>query len=356
MLFSDELKSAVLQLNSQTPSPQWEDLALEIFQYQASQNQIYKEYLQHLGVSPTKIRRVDKIPCLPIQFFKEHTIVCQGIHPIHVFESSGTTGTQTSRHFIADLAFYEALSLKIFEQFYGALTDYHILALLPSYLERNNSSLVYMVQHFISRSFSTASGFYLEERRALMHQLRRLLEDTSSQSRKVILWGVTFALLDLLSEFPAEDWLIENTHRLILMETGGMKGRRKEMIREEVHQTLRSAWPVQSIHSEYGMTELLSQGYSLGDGWFHTPPSMRIYLREINDPFHYLPRQRIGQETHARRGKTGGINVIDLGNVDSCCFIETQDLGSYSPDYHQFQVLGRFDQSDIRGCNLLILH
>lgn len=356
MLFSDELKSAVLQLNPQTPEPQWEDLALEVFQYQASQNQIYKEYLQHLGVSPTKIRRVDKIPCLPIQFFKEHTVLCQGIHPIHVFESSGTTGQQTSRHFIADLAFYEALSHKIFEQFYGPLTDYHILALLPSYLERNNSSLVYMVQHFISRSFSTASGFYLDQRHALMSQLRTLLEDTSGQSRKVILWGVTFALLDLLTDFPADPWLQQHVDRLIIMETGGMKGRRKEMIREEVHQTLQASWPVSHIHSEYGMTELLSQGYSKGAGWFDTPPSMRLFLREINDPFHYLPRRRIGTEPHNRRGKTGGINVIDLGNIDSCCFIETQDLGSYSDDYQQFQVLGRFDQSDVRGCNLMVVN
>lgn len=354
MLFSDELKSAVLQLNTQTPSPQWEDLALEIFQYQASQNQIYKEYLQHLGIRPTKINRVEKIPCLPIQFFKDHTVLCQGVQPIHVFESSGTTGQQTSRHFVGDLSFYEALSYKIFEQFYGPLTDYHLLALLPSYLERNNSSLVYMVQHFIDRSFSTASGFYLDQRAALMDQLKSLLEDTSSQKRKVILWGVTFALLDLVQDFPAPEWLANHADRLIVMETGGMKGRRREMIREEVHQILQGKWPLSSVHSEYGMTELLSQGYSTGEGWFQTPPSLRIYLREVNDPFHYLPRLRIGQETHARRGKTGGINVIDLGNIDSCCFLETQDLGSYSPDYQKFQVLGRFDQSDVRGCNLLV--
>lgn len=354
MLFSDELKSAVLQLNTQTPSPQWEDLALEVFQYQASQNQIYKEYLQHLGIRPTKIKRVEKIPCLPIQFFKDHAILCQGIHPVHVFESSGTTGQKTSQHFIADLSFYEALSYRIFEQFYGPLTDYHILALLPSYLERNNSSLVYMVQHFIARSFSTSSGFYLDQRDALMQQLQQLLTDSSGKARKVILWGVTFALLDLVQDYPATPWLQDHADRLIMMETGGMKGRRREMIREEVHQTLQQAWPLPAIHSEYGMTELLSQGYSMGDGWFQTPPSMRVYLREVNDPFHYLPRLRIGVDSHARRGKTGGINVIDLGNIDSCSFIETQDLGAYSPDYQKFQVLGRFDQSDVRGCNLLV--
>ena len=357
MLFRDELKSAVLQLNSTTSSHQFEELALEIFHYQASNNLIYKEYLQHLRVQPTKMKRIDKIPCLPIDFFKYHTIVSGDALPQHIFESSGTTGQKTSQHFVADLPFYEALSLKIFEQFYGSITDYHILALLPSYLERNNSSLVYMVQSFIYKSYSQKSGFYLHDTHALLHHLRDALIEQKKANKKVLLIGVTFALLDLAESNLDLSWLADYSDTLVIMETGGMKGRRKELIREDVHRILTQKWGISVIHSEYGMTELLSQGYSQGHGLFQSAPSMRILLREVNDPFTYLPNFAIGEREikERKRSKTGGINVIDLGNIDSCSFIETQDLGAYSPDYQSFRILGRFDHSDVRGCNLMVI-
>lgn len=350
MLINNEFKSAVLQLKSQN----FEDLALEIFNYQASQNPTYRSYLQHLHVKVSSIKRADKIPCMPIQFFKKHAVVSGNVPTQMVFESSGTTGDVTSKHFMSDLPFYETISQKIFEDFYGPLTDFHILALLPSYLERNTSSLVYMVQSFIYRSYSQESGFYLKNTKQLLRRLKELLTN-KQDTRKILLIGVTFALLDLAESEADLSFIAENAHRLVVMETGGMKGRRKELLREEVHEILTKAFGINKIHSEYGMTELTSQGYSKGDGVFELPANMRIYLREVNDPFSYLPSFSVGDGYVAERGKTGGINVIDLANIDSCCFIETQDLGNFMPNYQAFKIAGRFDNSDIRGCNLMVL-
>lgn len=358
MTLRDELKASVLNLgtteflNETEQDHFFEQLALEIFYFQATENRIYRQYLRHLGVNPSKIHRVGQIPCLPISFFKTQQITTGKVETQLIFESSGTTGQTPSRHFVSDLPFYEAHSQQIFEQMYGSLTDYHVLALLPSYLERNNSSLVYMVQRFIYHSFSTSSGFYLKNTKELLKKLEELTQD----SRKILLMGVTFGLLDLAESGQSFDFIRENKDKFIVMETGGMKGRRKELLREEVHGILTENLGVQNIHSEYGMTELLSQGYSKGKGIFTLPPSMKVLLREVNDPFSYLPSFGIGNKNNQdQRMKTGGINVIDLANIDSCCFIETQDLGSFTPDYKGFKVLGRFDNSDVRGCNLMAL-
>lgn len=333
MSYLNQLKNRVLNVTEST----FDDLCLDIFQFQASRNPVYREYLSHLRISPASVRAVTEIPFLPIEFFKTHEVVSTPEPARVVFASSGTTGQVTSRHFVADPDFYDAVSEQIFRRFYGPLTDYHILALLPSYLERNNSSLVHMVRYFAEKSGSEHSGFYLDNTDELLERLRALQQ---ADGRKILLIGVTFALLDL-----AETGLDISGDRLIVMETGGMKGRRREMLREEVHDILTRAFGVPSIHSEYGMTELLSQGYSAGEGLFHLPPGMRVILRDVNDPFTYYP------EGSAR---AGGINVIDLANVDSCSFLETKDLANSGPD-GSFRILGRFDNSDIRGCNLMVL-
>jgi hypothetical protein len=350
----DELKSAVLQINDNSQNPHtFEELALEIFRFQAAANPVYNEYLGFLRVDPQKINRLEKIPFLPIQFFKYHKVITDHAPTQMIFESSGTTQQNTSKHYVSDLPFYEHISQKIFEQFYGPITDYHILALLPSYLERNNSSLVYMVQSFIYRSYSRESGFYLNNTAEMLEKLHQLSEN-SQTSRKVLLIGVTFALLDLVENEKDLGFLQNFKDKFIVMETGGMKGRRKELLREEVHEILTSHLPIKQVHSEYGMTELLSQGYSKGEGVFELPNTMKILLREINDPFKIIPsqfRSDIEKETTIR----GGINVIDLANIDSCSFIETQDLGAYQVNSQQFSIIGRFDNSDIRGCNLLVI-
>ncbi|CAH0997144.1 hypothetical protein EMA8858_03281 [Emticicia aquatica] len=351
----DELKSAVLQLSDKSLRPHdFEELALEIFRFQASSNFVYKEYLSCLKVNPLKINRLDKIPFLPIQFFKYHTIVSDNAPTQMVFESSGTTGDLTSKHLVSDLPFYEYLSQKIFEQFYGPLSDFHILALLPSYLERNNSSLVYMVQSFIYRTFSRESGFYLKNTHELLQKLRQLSDSRRSSNKKILLIGVTFALLDLAESGEDLTPMHQLKDKLIVMETGGMKGRRKELLREEVHEILTSAFGIDKIHSEYGMTELLSQGYSKGDGVFELPKTMKVLLREINDPFKII--STLKTSSHSERSIIrGGINVVDLANIDSCCFIETQDLGAYNTHNQSFSIIGRFDNSDIRGCNLMVV-
>lgn len=349
MTIRDELKSAVLQLDN---AYDFDDLALEVFRFQAEMNPVYNEYLRNLRVNPQTINRIDKIPFLPIQFFKYHKVISENAPTQMIFESSGTTERQlTSKHFVSDLPFYEFISHKIFEQFYGHLTDYHILALLPSYLERTNSSLVYMVQSFNYRTFSLESGFYLNNTHELVEKLQTLTKKQESH-RKVLLIGVTFGLLDLAESGYDLSFLKEFSEKLIVMETGGMKGRRKELLREEVHEILTKAFYVDKIHSEYGMTELLSQGYSKGDGIFELPNTMRIFLREINDPFKLLPTYRTNYP-FTENSSRGGINVIDLANIDSCSFIETQDLGQMV-DNQTFKVIGRFDNSDVRGCNLMI--
>lgn len=348
MSIRDELKSGLISLPPD--ARRFEELALEVFQYQYAQNPLYRQYADSLGKSPVNVKRVEKIPFLPIGFFKSHTVASGFTEPRMIFESSGTTSAQTSRHAVTDLALYELLSRKTFEQMYSPLSDYHIFALLPSYLERNNSSLVYMVQNFIYYSYSRFSGFFLNNTEEMVEKMTAAAED----QRKILLIGVTFGLLDLLENEKLAQKVRAFSDRLIVMETGGMKGRRKEMIREELHDILTAGFGVETIHSEYGMTELLSQGYSKGNGIFHLPPFMKVLLREINDPFAYLPHFSIGNKPGELRQRTGGINVVDLANIDSCSFIETQDLGVYTEDYTGFRVVGRFDNSDIRGCNLLL--
>ena len=350
MTTRDELKEALIHLDQNSFS--FEKLALEVFRFQFAQNPVYNAYVKFLNKDPNKIDRLEKIPFLPIEFFKSKKVLSGNIETPLVFESSGTTSLNTSRHYIHDLPFYEIMSRHTFESFYGPLTDYHIFALLPSYLERNNSSLVYMVQNFIFHSFSQFGGFYLDN----LHEMINHMTKATKDGRKILLVGVTFGLLDLAENKVLAEKISAISDKIIIMETGGMKGRRKEMVREELHAVLTNAFGVESIHSEYGMTELLSQGYSKGEGVFYLPKSMKILLREINDPFTYLPSFALGEpDLNVKyRGKTGGINVVDLGNIDSCAFIETKDLGSFTEDYEGFKVMGRFDNSNIRGCNLML--
>lgn len=340
MSIRESLQGAIRQITQDD----FEAIALQLFRYQSIHNGIYKKYLHYLGISPQAINSIVDIPFMPIGFFKRHAILTNAPIIEATFESSGTTGNQTSRHHVADLDWYKEMSLTIFQQAYGSLTDFHLLALLPSYLERNNSSLVYMVQHFIAQTHSQVAGFFLENKASLLEALKKL--NKNPDGRKVILWGVTFALLDLAENENLE--FLQETPNLIVMETGGMKGRRREMLREEVHEILTKAFSVNAIHSEYGMTELLSQSYSKGNGVFEASPTMRILLRDLNDPRHVIATPKPGF-------RYGGINVIDLANIDSCAFIETQDLGRYvGNDSMKFEVIGRFDNSDVRGCNLLI--
>lgn len=321
---------------------------MAVFRYQAIYNSTYRAYLNALRVEPESIGQLNKVPFMPIGFFKQHQIISaskittEAIDRAVCFSSSGTTGETTSHHYLFDTDLYKAVSQQIFEETYGPLTDFHILALLPSYLERNNSSLVYMVQEFVAQTKSHSSGFYLHNTTELTQQIKYLL---ATSSRKILLIGVTFALLDWAESTSGLSFIGESK-RVIVMETGGMKGRRRELLREEVHETLVNRLGVTGIHSEYGMTELLSQGYSTGEGLFRPGATMRVLVRDINDPFYVFPLD------YAR---TGGINVVDLGNLDSCSFIETGDLGQYGPEPGTFRVMGRFDNSDVRGCNLMIM-
>ncbi len=333
------LREEILEVSSAN----FEEVALRVFRYQARYNDVYRTYLSHLGVQYDRLERLAEVPHLPIQFFKHHTIRTGQPPRLAVnFESSGTTGSTSSVHTLYDALLYHSLSQRIFEQEYGSLDDFHILALLPSYLERNNSSLVYMVRQFILKTNSPYSGFYLDDTQNLTARLREIAE--INDAHKVLVLGVTFALLDWAEGPDDLEFLTEIPH-LIVMETGGMKGRRREMLREEVHKILTSRLGVPTIHSEYGMTELISQGYSAGDGLFRPGATMRITLRDPQDPFKIWP--------HGQFAGTGGINVTDLGNLDSCAFIETQDLGRYGPQPGTFYVMGRFDNSDLRGCNLM---
>jgi phenylacetate-coenzyme A ligase PaaK-like adenylate-forming protein len=305
----------------------------KVFRYQHENNLVYREFCDLMKVEPQKVKTLQQIPFLPIQFFKSHAVVSNTNPVQNTFTSSGTTGMVTSKHMVTDTSIYEESYRKGFSQFYGNIEDYVVLALLPSYLERDGSSLIYMVEDLIQLSNHDDSGFYLHNHDELINKLTTL--DQSGQN--VILIGVTFALLDLIEKHQFQ---LQNT---IIMETGGMKGRRKEMIREELHQQLCEGFGVTAIHSEYGMTELLSQAYSLGEGVFECPSWIQILVRDTEDALTYIPQ-----------GKTGGINVIDLANINSCSFIATQDLGKKNPN-NSFEVLGRFDNSDIRGCNLMVL-
>jgi phenylacetate-coenzyme A ligase PaaK-like adenylate-forming protein len=315
-------------------SDRFEELALEIFNFQAKNNSTYQKYIKAREIQRELIDSLDKIPFLPIQFFKDHSVVCGDLDQFEGFySSSGTTGMITSKHYYWSEKWYLDHALRIFEENYGKIQDYHVLALLPAYLERPGSSLVSMAKHFIEKSQSHFSGFYLYNQDELLERLEYL----KGSSKKVLLLGVTFALLDL-AESGKKFIPMDN---LIVMETGGMKGRRKEMIREEVHDILKAYFRIESVHSEYGMTELLSQAYSKGDGKFTLPPTMKVLLRDVNDPLSWSQRSQ------------GGINVIDLANFQTCSFIETQDLGKVSED-GLLEVLGRFDNSEVRGCNLLV--
>ena len=312
---------------------QFEKIALKVFRFQHENNSVYREFCELLKVEKGSVKSLQQIPFLPIQFFKSHEVVSNSDFVQETFTSSGTTGMLTSKHLITDVTLYEDSYRNAFSDFYGNIEDYVVLALLPSYLERSGSSLIYMVKDLMELSNNENSGFYLNNYDELILKLTEL--DNSGQN--VILIGVTYALLDLIEKHKFQ---LKNT---IIMETGGMKGKRKEIIREELHEILCEGFGVSSIHSEYGMTELLSQAYSLGNGIFECPNWMNIVIRDTEDAL-----------TYVATGKTGGINVIDLANINSCSFIATQDLGKKYPN-NTFEVLGRFDNSDIRGCNLMVL-
>ena len=319
---------------------QFEKIALKVFRFQYENNLVYQEFCDFLKVDKQSVKSLQQIPFLPIQLFKNHVVVSNTNEIQETFISSGTTGVITSKHLVTNVSLYEQSYRNAFSEFYGNIEDYVVLALLPSYLERSGSSLIYMVKDLIELSHNENSGFYLNNYDELIYKLIEL--DNAGQN--VILIGVTYALLDLVEK---QKFQLKNT---IVMETGGMKGKRKEMIREELHEILCDGFGVQTIHSEYGMTELLSQAYSLGNGIFECPAWMQILIRDTEDAL-----------TYVNNGKTGGINVIDLANINSCSFIATQDLGKKQTNqaaYRQagsFEVLGRFDNSDIRGCNLMVI-
>ena len=311
---------------------EFEQLALEVFKFQFENNQVYRSFCDLLYIHPSDVQNIKDIPFLPIQFFKSHEVL-SNTEPIQMtFESSGTTGSITSKHHITDVSVYELSFIEGFKRFYGAIEDYVILGLLPSYLEREGSSLVYMVDQLIKRSKNADSGFYLDDTERLIS----LLKELDQRKQPTILFGVSFALLDLIEEQQFE------LEHIIIMETGGMKGRKKEIIRTELHDQLKKGFGVDQIHSEYGMTELLSQAYAKGGNQFKTPPWMKVLIRDPEDAL-----------TITEGEKTGAINIIDLANINSCSFIATQDLGKLQKD--GFEVLGRFDHSDVRGCNLMVL-
>ena len=322
--------NSIFNINNQT---EFENLALQIFKFQFENNPVYRSFCDLLYKHPSDVKSIKEIPFLPIQFFKSHNILSSKAPIKTTFSSSGTTGSTTSKHHITDLDIYTQSFTKGFQQFYGPIEDYVILALLPAYLEREGSSLIYMVDAMIKQSKHVESGFYLNN----YSELKDTLVALDSLGKKILLIGVSFALLDLIERYQF------NLNHTIIMETGGMKGRRKELIREALHAKLKTGFGVDSIHSEYGMTELLSQSYSKGHGLFNYPNWMRILTRDTEDPL-----------SLQASGKTGGINVMDLANINSCSFIATQDLGRINEN-GTFEVIGRFDNSDIRGCNLMVL-
>jgi phenylacetate-coenzyme A ligase PaaK-like adenylate-forming protein len=322
------LETAIFSIKS---NDDFERLAIETFRQQYENTEVYRKFCDLLKVVPSSVKKIENIPFLPIQFFKSHRVISKRVSETITFTSSGTTGSITSKHHVSDLSLYEKSFLTAFKLSYGNPSQYAILALLPSYIERGGSSLVYMAANLIETSTIEHSGFYLNDINALIEKLN-FLENTN---QKTILLGVSYALLDLIEK---QKFKLKNT---IVMETGGMKGKRKELIKDELHSILKKGFGVDRIHSEYGMTELLSQAYSKGDGIFYTPPWMKIFTRDTEDALSFV------------QGKTGGINVIDLANLHSCSFIATQDLGRIRKD-DSFEILGRFDTSDIRGCNLMV--
>lgn len=324
------LEQKIFNINSKEG---FNKIALEVFKHQFNNNKVYRSYCDLLYKHPSDINYIEDIPFLPIDFFKTHNIVTTNQEIQTTFTSSGTTGSNVSKHHVNDLNIYQESYLRGFHHFYGPPKDYVILALLPSYLEREGSSLIYMVDDLIKKSNHSDSGFYLNN----LDELAKKLTALDQTGKKILLIGVSFALLDLIEQHQFQ---LKNT---IVMETGGMKGKRKEIIRTELHQLLSNGFSTNTIHSEYGMTELLSQAYSNRKGTFTCPPWMKVLTRDTEDPLSIQsPR------------KTGGINVIDLANINSCSFIATQDLGKTFTD-ETFEIIGRFDNSDIRGCNLMTL-
>ena len=326
------LESFSQRLFSIDNTNKFESLALEVFHFQSAGNIIYSEFIKGLGIDSSLVNEIKKIPFLPVEFFKSHKIITGEDAYEKIFSSSGTTSEVSAQHYVKDISLYEKVFTKAFTDFYGDPSEFVMLALLPSYLEREGSSLIYMMERLMKQSDKPLSGFYLHDVEKLFLTLNTLRENR----QKTILFGVTYALLDFVSVYQME------FPELIVMETGGMKGKRKEMIREEIHSLLCSGFGVENIHSEYGMTELLSQAYSKGKGVFKTPSWMQISIRDTYDPF-----------MDAGINANGGINIIDLANVNSCSFLSTQDLGKVYAD-GSFEILGRFDFSDVRGCNLMI--
>ena len=324
------MQNAVFNIQNQSD---FKTCALQVFRHQFKNNAVYRSFCDLLYIHSSDVKEVEEIPFLPIQFFKSHTILSSTQAVKETFTSSGTTGSSVSKHMVTDVSWYTKSYTKGFEYFYGPIEDYTVLGLLPNYLERDGSSLIYMVDDFIKKSNNPASGFYLDN----LTELSKTLIELDKKGEKVLLIGVAFALLDLIE---SQQFTLQNT---IIMETGGMKGRRKEIIRNELHEILCAGFGVSKIHSEYGMTELLSQGYSSGGGVFDCPPWMKILARDTEDAL-----------TMVGTNKTGGLNVIDLANYNSCSFIATQDLGKIDNN-GRFEVLGRFDHSDIRGCNLMVM-
>ena len=324
------MQNAVFNIQNQSD---FKTCALQVFRHQFKNNAVYRSFCDLLYIHSSDVKEVEEIPFLPIQFFKSHAVLSSTQAVKETFTSSGTTGSSVSKHMVTDLSWYTKSYTKGFEYFYGPIEEYTVLGLLPNYLERDGSSLIYMVDDFIKKSNKPASGFYLNN----LTELSKTLIALDKKGEKVLLIGVTFALLDLIER---QQFKLQNT---IIMETGGMKGRRKEIIRNELHEILCAGFGVSKIHSEYGMTELLSQGYSSGDGVFDCPPWMKILARDTEDAL-----------TMVGTNKTGGLNVIDLANYNSCSFIATQDLGKVDNN-GSFEVLGRFDHSDIRGCNLMVM-
>lgn len=312
------------------------NLSIEIFKFQYKYNSIYKKYVNYLGINIEDVKELKQIPFLPIEFFKTKKVIIEKDNLSSkqdvIFKSSGTTGAKRSCHYVYNINVYEKSFLSGFQQFFGSPKDYTIIALLPSYIEAGNSSLIYMVEKLIKNSGKKESGFYLNKKEKIIEAL----EISKIQNQKVILFGVSYALLDLSKE------LLKKYNNLIIIETGGMKGRKKEITRNELHKELTKGFGTDKIYSEYGMTELLSQAYSIENELFVPNNTMKILIRDVNDPFSYL-----------ENGKTGGINIIDLANIYSCSFVETKDLGKVKND--SFEVLGRFDDTDLRGCNLLIM-
>jgi hypothetical protein len=326
---NSEFQRQIFQIHNNT---EMERYALELFRMQSERNLVYAAYVDALKIDRRSVRSIEQIPFLPIEFFKTHRVVTGKFSEEMIFTSSGTTGMQTSRHYVRSTAWYKDVFTKGFELFYGHPSDYCILALLPSYLERQGSSLIMMVEELIKATGDGQSGFFLNNHEELYAQLEANLK----RGKKTLLIGVTFGLLDFAERYQLS--LCDT----IVMETGGMKGRREELTRQEVADILIGAFQVKTIHSEYGMTELMSQAYSKGNGIFKCPPWMMVLPRDSSDPL-----------TCARTGR-GVLNVVDLANTDSCAFIATQDVGRVMED-GSFEVLGRVDRSDVRGCNLLVL-